>query len=75
MNGTHQLLIYDYVSLLDENVNITKIKGTEAVLRANEEAGREVNAKKTERMFMARYQITGQNYRRNKSRVANTSYG
>jgi hypothetical protein len=70
LNVTHQLLFYDDddVNLLGENTNITK-KNTEALLDASKEIDREVNAGKTEHMFMS-HQTTGQNH---KLKVANKS--
>jgi hypothetical protein len=51
LNGTHQLLVYT------DDVN----KNTEALLIANKEIGLEVNAEKTEYMFMSRDQNAVQN--------------
>jgi hypothetical protein len=48
-------------NLLDKNLNKIK-KSTEAVVDANKDVGLEVNAEKTEYMFISRHLNTGRNH-------------
>jgi hypothetical protein len=52
LNGTHQLLAYANVNILEENIHT--IQNTEAVLDAGKEVGLEVNSEKTEYMLISR---------------------
>jgi hypothetical protein len=61
LNETHLFLVYAANNLLCENMNIIK-KSTEALLGTGKEVGLEVNAEKTECMFMSCRQTTGQNH-------------
>jgi hypothetical protein len=49
------------VNLLAEEINVIK-KNTETLWEANKEVRVEVNAEKTDDMFMSRHQTAGQNY-------------
>jgi hypothetical protein len=62
LNGTHQLLVYDYeVNLLDDDIeNINK--NTETLIDASREVGLQVKAKKTNYKLLARHQSAGQNF-------------
>jgi hypothetical protein len=60
--GTHQLLAYaDDVNILDGSIHGIK-KNAEDLVIASKETGLEVNAEKTEYMFMSRNQNAGHNH-------------
>ena len=62
LNGTHQLLVYaDDVNAMGGRVHTTK-KNTEALVIAIKGTGLQINADKTQYMFMSRDQIADQNH-------------
>jgi hypothetical protein len=60
LNGTHQLLAYADVNLVEDNIGNIK-KNTEALIDASKEVGLEINAEKTKYMLLSRHQNAGQN--------------
>jgi hypothetical protein len=71
LNATHQLLVYaDDVKLLGDNIDIIK-KNKDTLINASKEVGLEVNAEKTEYMFLSRHQNSGQNH---DIKIANRSF-
>jgi hypothetical protein len=46
LNGTHQLLVYDDVNLLGDDIEITK-KNTETLIDVSKDDGLEVNTEQT----------------------------
>jgi predicted HNH restriction endonuclease len=65
LNGTHNVLAYaDDVNIMEENIDTTQKKNTEALLDASEEVGLEINPQKTKKayMLMSRCQKAGQKH-------------
>jgi len=58
LNGTHQLLVYADVNILEGSIH-TKKENAEALVVASKEIGLEVNADKTKYMVMSRDQNAG----------------
>jgi hypothetical protein len=57
LSGAHQILFYaDGVIILSEYINNTKKKRTAAPLGISKEVGLEVNAEKSNHMFMSNHQ-------------------
>jgi hypothetical protein len=63
LNGTHQLLAYDDVNLLGDNI--------ETLIDFSKEVGLEINVEKTKYMLLSRQQNVSQN---RDIRIANRSY-
>jgi hypothetical protein len=62
LNGTHQMLVYDYhVNILGGSVHTVK-DNAEALIVASKEIGLEVNADKTKYVVMSRDQNAGRSY-------------
>ena len=61
LNGTHQLLVYDYVNILGGSVHTVK-KKAEAFTVASKEIGLDVNADKTKCVVMSRDQNAERSY-------------
>jgi hypothetical protein len=70
LSGTHQLLVYADVNLLDDSINTTK-ENTESILKASRDVGMEINAENTKYMIMSRHPNSGQNQN---IRIANESF-
>jgi hypothetical protein len=69
LNGTHQLLAYDDVNILGDNIDAIQ-KNTEVLLDASKEVGLEVNSEKTKYMLMS-CKKTGHNHA---IKIANRSF-
>jgi hypothetical protein len=67
MNGTHQLLVYADITLLDNSIDTVKEK-TATILESIRDVGLEINAEKTKYMIMFRHPNSGQNQN---TRIAN----
>jgi hypothetical protein len=61
LNGTQQLLVYDDVDPLGDNIDTIK-KNTQTLTYASKEVGLEVNTEKTKYMLLSRHQNAGQNH-------------
>jgi hypothetical protein len=59
LNGAHQLLVYDDVTLQGDNMDNIK-KNTERLIDASKEVGLEINIEKTKYMLLSCYQNAGQ---------------
>jgi hypothetical protein len=61
VNGTHHLLVYaDDVNLLGDNIDTIE-KNAETLIDVSKEVGIEVDAKKTNYMFLSLHQNAGRN--------------
>jgi hypothetical protein len=61
LSGTHQFLVYaDDISVRGKNINTIK-RNTEALLKASNKIGVDVNVEKIMYMFVSRDQNAGQN--------------
>jgi hypothetical protein len=60
LNGTHQLLAYDDVNLLGDNIDTIE-KNIENLIDASKEVGQEINVYKTKYMLLSRHQNAGKN--------------